>query len=350
MRIFVGMDLGSKSVAYCVMDERGRVLDRSKMGWEVEEWKRVLGRYGRELVEVAFETGPEGYRAKGLLEGLGIEMYPFHAASFPKVSRSKRKTDRLDAERICQGLKAGGLPERVKLAGKEEERLRNLIGEWELRIKTIQMQVNRVRSMSRCRGVELPEWNRGKAEEWWERVIGLFDEADRGSVKRSYRTVLSELQGLEELEEEIREQVKRSGHGGREELLESVPGIGPVTSRAVVAYLGDGKRFKNGRKFAAYSGMTPTVDQTGIRKAQLGHITRQGPAVLRRLFVQAAQSASRSNTLRRTRWWKWFERLQARRGRKIAIVALARKLAEACYAIVRDGTKWNEERLWPTVA
>lgn len=350
MKIFVGMDLGSKTVAYCVMDERGKVLDRGKIRWERSEWERVLGRYGREHVEVAFETGPEGYRAKGVLEELGIGMYPFHAASFPKIWRSKKKTDRLDAERICQALKSGGLPERVHLPGKEEERLRNLVREWELRLKTIQMHINRVRGVGRCRGVKLPEWNRDRAERWWEEAFRLFEEGDRGLLNRSCRTVLAELQGMEELEEGIQQQVLKAGHGERVKLLQSVPGIGEVTSRAVAAYAGNGLRFKNGRKFAAYVGLTPTVDQTGVQAARLGHITRQGPSVLRRLFVQAAQTASRTKAFQRTRWWKWFHRLQARRGRKIAVVALARKLAEVCYAIIRDGEAWNEKRLWPMTA
>jgi transposase len=329
------------------MDETGRIVDRGKMGWDLIEWQQALDRYGRENVETAFETGPEGYRAKHMLEEMGIAMHPFHAASFPAIWRSKKKTDRIDAERICHALKSGGLPERVHLAGEEEERLRNLVGEWELRLKTIQMQVNRVRGLARCRGVELPKWNRGKAAEWWEQVIGLFAEADRASLRRSYRTVLSELQGLDELETELEEQVRKAGHGERIGWLRSVPGIGNVTSRAVAAYAGDGKRFRNGKKFTAYLGLTPTVDQTGVQVARIGHITRQGPAALRRLFIQAAQTATRTISFRRTRWSKWFHRLQARRGRKIAIVALARKLAEVCYAILRDGTEWSEERLRP---
>jgi transposase len=195
--------------------------------------------------------------------------------------------------------------------------------------------------------VTLPEWNRDRSERWWEEAIAFFEEADRGFLERSYRTALSELQGLEELEEEIQRQVLKAGHGERVKLLQSVPGIGEVTSRAVVAYAGNGLRFRSGRKFAAYIGLTPTVNQTGVQAARLGHITRQGPSVLRRLFVQAAQTASRTKAFRRTRWWKWFHRLEARRGRKIAVVALARKLAELCYAIIRDGEAWNEERLWP---
>ena len=334
-----------------MMNEAGKIIERGKLRWDVEEWERVLGKYGRGSVEVAFETGAEGYRAKVLLESLGVEMYPFHASSFPAIWRSKKKTDRIDAERMCQALRAGGLPERVKLAGKEEERLRNLVTERELRLKSIQMQVNRVRGLARGRGVELPVWNRAKNQgDWWEKVEGLFKEEDRGAVRRSYRTVLTEMQGLEELKEEIEEQVRRAGHEERVRFLESVPGIGPVISRAVVAYLGDGQRFKNGRKFGAYNGMTPSVDQTGIRQAQLGHITRQGPSVLRRLFVQAAQCALRCQAFQRTRWWEWFQRLQRRRGRKIAIVALGRKLAQVCYAMVREGEKWDEVRLWPTAS
>ncbi len=80
MKILAGMDLASESVEFCVMNEAGKQLKRGKMGWAPAKWKGFVEGYGAENLVVAFETGPEGYRAKRMLEPLGVEIYAFHAA------------------------------------------------------------------------------------------------------------------------------------------------------------------------------------------------------------------------------------------------------------------------------
>jgi transposase len=80
----------------------------------------------------------------------------------------------------------------------------------------------------------------------------------------------------------------------------------------------------------------------------LGHITKEGPPILRRLFIQAARASLRGKKMAGTQWKEWYEQLAKRRGKKIATVALARKIAEVCYAIVRDGTVWDPSRLRST--
>lgn len=350
MRIFVGMDLGSKAVKYCAMNEVGVVLDRRSMGWEKEDWRRALGRYKGEVASIAFETGPESYRARELLEKLGIESYPFHAANFPAIWRSKRKTDKIDAMKICRALRSGGLPSRVELANREEAKLRNLVSEWEGTLKTIQAQVYRVQGLARQRGVSLPPYNRERGEKWWGETIEAFGQEDRRAARRISVLALGGLQELDDLREEIREQIEKAGLKETWTRLQSIPGIGPITAGALVAFLGDGKRFRNARKFTAYIGIVPSVDQTGEQGARLGHLTKEGPAVLRRLLVQAAQTAIRGKQLQETRWRDWFYKVKKRRGGKVAIVGLARKIAEVCYSVASHQETWDPNRLRRTAA
>lgn len=350
MRIFIGMDLGSKTVKCCAINEVGGIVDRRTMGWEKGEWRGLLGKYAREEVVVAFETGPEGYRARDLLTELGIESYPFHAANFPAIWRSKRKTDKIDAMKMCRALRSGGLPPRVELPKREEAKLRNLISEWEMTLKTIQAQVYRTQGLARQRGVSLPSYRRERGEEWWGETIRAFGAEDRRAVRRIAVLGLGGLQELEDLREEIREQIEKAGLTKLWSLLQSIPGIGPITAAALVAFLGDGRRFRNARKFTAYIGIVPSVDQTGEQGARLGHLTKEGPAVLRRLLVQAALTAIHGRQLQETRWRDWFHKVKKRRGGKVAIVALARKMAEVCYAVARNQEVWDPSRLRRTAA
>jgi len=345
MKILAGMDLGSESVKYCVMDESGTLLKRGTMGWSEKRWKAWVEQWGVENLEVAFETGPEAHRAERRFRAWGVRTYPFHAGSYAVVCRSKRKTDKIDAGKIVRGLRGGYLPARVVLPDDETLCLRNLVSERQLHQKQLLQAYNRVHSLARQWGVGLPKYQGELAERWWHEVVECFEGGLGRMVQRIQCSALSSLQALEQLEEETAAQVEAAGLAEVQQRLQSVPGVGPVVSQALVAYLQEGARFSNGRQFASYVGLVPSVDQTGKQPAHLGHITREGPAVLRRLLVQAAHAALRGQQLNRTRWKQWYTRLEKRRGRKRAIVALARKLGVLCYALVRDGTRWEPDRL-----
>jgi len=123
-------------------------------------------------------------------------------------------------------------------------------------------------------------------------------------------------------------------------LLRSAPGIGPQVTAAILAFIGDPRRFRNGKKLAAYAGLVPRVYQSG-QTERMGCITKAGNLRLRKLLINAAWIAVRYNP-----WAKAiFERLTGgsrhRSRRKIAIVAIARRLLIRCWALLRDGAVWK---------
>jgi transposase len=99
------------------------------------------------------------------------------------------------------------------------------------------------------------------------------------------------------------------------------PGVGPLTALAFVLIIGRAERFQCGQQIAAYLGLVPLEDSSGERR-RLGHITKQGSSMLRFLLVEAAQVAARSIP----QWRNQYFHLAMRRGRKIAKVAMARRL------------------------
>jgi transposase len=111
-----------------------------------------------------------------------------------------------------------------------------------------------------------------------------------------------------------------------------------LTSLAFVLIIGRAERFQCGKQIAAYLGLVPLEDSSGERR-RLGHITKQGRSMLRFLRVESAQVAARTIP----QWRNQYFHLAMRRGRKIAKVAMARKLALRLFWMMRQG--WDYEQV-----
>ena len=124
--------------------------------------------------------------------------------------------------------------------------------------------------------------------------------------------------------------------------LRTVPQVGARLAELVVAMLDDPRRFRNARQVGAYAGLVPRQYQSG-QMNRLGRITGQGPGLLRRVLVQVAWGLQRRTE---TRGHAVFQRLchGQRTRRKQAVVALARKILIWCWALLRDGSVWDESR------
>src|SRR5271169_4904740 len=115
------------------------------------------------------------------------------------------------------------------------------------------------------------------------------------------------------------------------------PGVGPLTALAFVLILVRADRFQCGKQIACYLGLVPVEDSSGQRR-RLGHITKQGNTLLRFLLVEAAQVTVRSDQ----EWRSKYFHLAMRRGRKIAKVAMARRLAVRLYWMMRQGWDYQQ--------
>jgi transposase len=119
--------------------------------------------------------------------------------------------------------------------------------------------------------------------------------------------------------------------------LRTHPGVGSLTALAFVLIVGKAERFQCGKQIASYLGLVPSEESSGDRR-RLGHITKQGNSLLRFLLVEAAQVTVRSDP----EWRRKFFHLAMRRGRKIAKVVMARRLAVRLYWMWRK--EWDYEQ------
>jgi transposase len=153
--------------------------------------------------------------------------------------------------------------------------------------------------------------------------------------------LLEEIETLNRQLRRIEQELNRlAGQSPAVLLLRSIPGVGIRTAEAVTAFVDDPHRFRDAKAVGSYFGLVPRQDQSGDRN-RLGHITREGAPVVRRLVAEAAwQAQRRSPTVR-----AYFERAQRADPlrKKIALVATAHYLVRVMWAMLKRGTFWEEK-------
>jgi transposase len=140
---------------------------------------------------------------------------------------------------------------------------------------------------------------------------------------------------IAELTQAIEQEVEKCPAAQR---LQTHPGVGALTALAFVLIIGRADRFQCGKQIASYLGLVPLEESSGQRR-RLGHITKQGNSLLRFLLVEAAQVTVRSDQ----EWRSKYFHLAMRRGRKIAKVAMALRLAVRMYWMWRK--RWDYEQV-----
>jgi transposase len=159
-------------------------------------------------------------------------------------------------------------------------------------------------------------------------------------IIESYRKSIGELQKQKRaLDDEIADY-----QNDDVELLKSIPGVGEVSSKTYYAAIATIKRFKRAKQLTSYCGLVPSVHSSGER-ANYGHITREGRSEVRHVAVQSVQAVLRSTNSESKPLRKWHERLAKRRGFKTAVVALARKLTEIIFYVLRDRRPYDAQLL-----
>jgi transposase len=268
-----------------------------------------------------------------LLSELQFELSIGDAAEIRTKRVRKQKTDRQDARLILQLLLEDRFPQ-IWVPSWENRDLRQLL--WH-RHRMVQA---RTRIMNQLQAVALNEGLRCKKRLWRERgrqQLESFRLAPWASRRR--RDLLELLDRLNptiaELTQAIEQETEKCPPAQR---LRTHPGVGALTALAFVLIIGEADRFHCGKQVASYLGLVPLEDSSGNRR-RLGHITKQGSSILRFLLVEAAQVTVRSLP----EWRSKYFHLAMRRGRKIAKVAMARKLAVRLYWMMRK--EWDYEQV-----
>jgi len=331
---YVGLDVHARQSSFCVLDAQGRKLlsrtvhgSYSKVVKEMESVKRPFS--------VCFEaTSGYGWLSEQL-SPLAERVVVAHPGQLRLIFRSKRKSDRIDAERLAKLLFLDEVPPAYVPDGRVRA-WRGMIGLRSILVARRVAIKNRIRALLRSQGIEAPRSLWSKAGLKWLASLAWpsdFEALTRDLLVEELRSVKESIARVERL---LKAEASRRPAVA---LLMTIPGVGIRTAEAIVAYMDDPGRFSRNNAVGAYFGLVPCLDSSA-GKDRFGHITRQGPPIVRRLLTEAAWQAVRHGKTMRAFYDQVMHGDPARK--KIAIVACAHRLARCMHAMLRDNRAWQE--------
>jgi transposase len=333
--LYVGLDIHTKHIALCVLSQTGQVVQRARVRG-LEEMLRILKGLP-DRFEVCYEASCGYGHYHDLLQPLAARVLVAHPGQLRLIFRSKSKNDRNDAERLAKLLYLGETPT-VHVPSLDVRTWRELINCRSQVIAKRTRAKNALRALLRGAGVAPPK----SPGLWTKKGLAWLRQLELPTSSQQLRRdlLLEEIEAfnaqVRRIERELNRRAQQTPAVAR---LRSIPGVGIRTAEAVAAFLDDPHRFRHAKAVGRYFGLVPCQDQSGDRN-RLGHITREGPAVVRQLVAEATwQAVRRSPTVR-----AFFERTQ--RGdpqrKKIAVVATAHYLVRVMWALLKRGTVWQE--------
>jgi transposase len=330
----VALDLGARTISYCEVKD-GRVEVRRTVS-DLSTLDDLLGGDAPKA-RVAIEACREAWHIHSVLTERGHEVLLVDTTRVKQVGIGQhgRKTDRIDAEVLARALYEGRLP-LAHVLSPERRELRTVLSIRRSLVEARANFVTDVRGILRAQGQKIAQ-------------CATEHFAKRVRSQSLPEELFSEIEPLVTLVESLDERI--AGVDARLEALcanepiiavmTTAPGVGLIVAASLVSVLDDAKRFRNAHQVQSYLGLVPGEDTSG-GKRKLGAITKHGNGYVRAMLVQAGWSilrlADRHDPLR-----VWAEQVIKRRGKRIGVVALARRLAGILWAMWRDGTAYDAE-------
>jgi transposase len=334
----IGIDVHKRESQICILDPDTGAVEERRIQTRAERYAVVLG--PRRAAHVLIEAGTESEWVATCLEGLGHQVVvadPGYAPMYPRRGR-RQKTDQRDARALAEAS-ARGTYRAVHRVSAAQRQVRQHLAVRDTVVRTRTRHIALVRALVRSTGQRLPPGHAGTVG---PRLAAMTLPPDLTTVLAPLQTLLTAVDtALGAADAALATAV---ADDPIVRLLQTVPGVGPVTSAAIRATLDTPTRFANARAASSYLGVVPCAHDSGDRR-QGGHISKAGSSRARWLLVQVAWLVLRSPNPDLAPLRRWAERLAQRRGRRIAVVALARRLARILYAMWRDGQPFDGARL-----
>jgi transposase len=328
----IGIDLHKRESQLCIITDDGELIER-RIVTSRDRFTVVLG--DRPPARILVEAATESEWVARHLESLGhtvIVADPSFAAMY--ATRSKRvKTDKRDARTLCEALQLGAYRE-IHRASDAQREVRAHLAVRDTLVRTRTRYVAIIKAFVRREGLRIPS---GDAEHTVAKLQALPLPSH----------VLEELAPLMALWAPLNAEIAATdarllalAKNPIVTRLQTMPSIGPVTALAFVASLDDVSRFHSAHQVQGYLGLVPSEYSSGDRRLR-GRITKRGDARMRWLLVEAAWRILRSPNPALAGLKAWAQQIAERRGKRIATVALARRVAGILYAMWRDDTDYT---------
>ncbi len=342
---YIGFDIDSQKTVACVVQNGKKDLFETFPS-NLKAMKNFLKKHQQRYAKLhlTFEiSGQAGYWYDGLIDSVDdITVSNPHKMTW--IFRTSKKNDRIDARKQAILLSIDEIP-KVHMPNQDIRQWRTTLQHRRTVIKHTTSVKNRIRALLKANGhlksLHTGSWWK-KANRAWMMRLTSQEPIDSESL---WRLQLADLLDALALKESQLKRITKYLDSYLEQqpgatLLMSIPGIGPRTAEAILAYTDDIKRFKRSKQYCAYFGLTPKLDESGSVR-RLGRISKEGPSLVRWLLVESAwRTVKKSPALQ-----DFYVRVQSgQKNRKgIAVVAVARKLLTIIRSMLITGELFNEE-------
>ena len=329
----VGCDFHSRYQQIAMLNRETGELTKQRLNHQGDGVMNFYARLPRGARVGIEATGPTQW-FEHVLERCGHELWVGDPAAIRACVVRKQKTDTRDAQHLLDLLLTDRFP-RVWVPSLADRDLRQLLLHRHKLVCWRTQAWNQLRGLARSQGMLLRRcaWTKPARQSLEALPLDLWSSRRRENLLELLDHLNREI---DRLSREVEQQAQRRPEAA--DLMQE-PGVGPNVSLAFVLTLGTARRFPRGKQVVSYLGLNPTEHSSGGRQ-KLGHISKQGHRLMRWLLVEAAWTAARKNPELR----RFFLRLAIRRGRKVAVVAVARKLAVKLYWRLR---KFEEQTSAP---
>jgi len=334
--VYGAIDLHMRYSQIRILDDAGCVQRDQRVVTSRERLVQAFGGHG--AMRILLETGTESEWVAQTLEAAGHEVIvadPNYAPMYGELRR-KVKTDRRDVAALAEANRRGWYRATHRVSAPQRE-TRQILRTRRLLVQMRSGTVSLVRSLLRQSGYRLAS---GTAETVPARVARLGLPPELATTLAPLCRQIATLTGdVRAIDARVQTRVATDAVVTR---LRTVPGVGLIVATTFRTFIDTVTRFDHAGQVSAAIGLVPREDSSAERRHR-GHITKAGPRELRSLLVQAAWVCWRhpGSALLRA----WSDRVAGRRGKRIAVVALARRLSRILFAIWRDGTTFDAAKL-----
>ena len=334
--ITVGIDLAKNVFAVHGVDDNGKpVLVKPKLSRQ--HLPALIAQLPPCLIGMEACSGAHHWARQFRLHGHTVKLMAPKFVTPYRLSGKRGKNDAADAAAICEAVRRP----HMRFVPVKEEHQQIILSLHRTRQGFVEERTalyNRLRGLISEFGIVLPQKIANL-----RRDILLRLEDVPGYVNQCVGDLLAHADALEiRIAEYDRIIAKAARDDARSKRLMTLPGIGPNTASALLASLGAGHDFKNGRQVAAWIGLTPGQYSSG-GKTRLGRITKAGDRYLRSLLVMGARAILSGLGDKQDRFSRWARALVERRGYWKAVVALAAKNARLSWAVLRYGEDFRRK-------
>ena len=329
---FAGIDFHKKTSVVALGDQSGRVLEQITLQNELSQIRGYFKQFAG--LECVIESC-RGYEwLVEELEEMGHTVHMGDARSIKLIAQTRCKTDKIDSRLLMELIAKDYLPTCYQPT-RQEKMLRELVRHRAQLVRSSVKHKLRVHA-------HLDKENKGIFSPF--RIQGRRKLEEVKLTESRRQQVNDELEIIDFLEMKIAEQDGRIKYLARTNpdvaLLRTVPGFETLTAIAFIAEVGDVTRFQKAKQVAAFLGLVPRVYSSGDTR-RTGRITKCGSRLMRWMLVQSAWSAIQASpNLRRM-----LVDIERRKGKKVAVVAVARKLATVAYHVLKEKTEYQESLL-----